>query len=468
MLGSAAPARPDAGVDRIAVALCVVAFLARAGFLLVAARPYFGRANVYVDGDTAAWTAAFVNLIARGEFTTNADSPFGPFGRMPAYSFVIGFFYVLAGGDLGRAYPLLAWAQIAVDSGCVYLMYRIAAKAYGDPRAGLGAAALYALYPFVIVWTPVAYSEALGVAAMIAGLHFFVRSDAARSSAASGALLGLAGLLRPQLLVLAGVMGAWLALRRHPRRLAAFALGVALTYGIWPLRNYVSYGRIVPTQDLRAFPNWSPDVLAFMQYTYSVKAEWEPQFTQLVTNRKVEFPPAAFAVPGDAPKLERALRLAQTCASGFTYWKTSVRPPLRGPNCNDDVAALFEELRASQYRHNRLNALPEGASAKPHQGDVQDDPHRFDDAGPQARQRPFRLSHGADPRRTGGRDAHPPPRTRSHRSDVDRGRVFRGLVRPALRGHAAAAAEHRDAVFPARRRPLAPAGGRLRRAPLSP
>jgi len=336
--------------------VAIVAFLLRAAFLLFLARPYFGRANVHVDGDTSAWATAFINLIDHGGFTTNPDSAYGPFGRMPAYSFVIGVFYLLTGRRLDDAYTMLAWAQIAIDAGATYLVVATAARAYRSERAGLVAGALYACYPFVVVWTPVAYSEALGVASMIAAVYCFVRWEDGPMTVASGALLGVGSLLRPQLLVLAGIVAVWLALRGTPRRFLACVLGVAITYGAWPLRNYVNYGRVVLTQDLRAFPNWSPDVLAFMQYVYSVKGEWEPQFSQLVTNGTVDFPPAAYAISGDAEKLNRAVALAQTCASGFTYWKSSVRPPLTGPNCNDEVARLFGELRASQYRHNRWNA----------------------------------------------------------------------------------------------------------------
>jgi dolichyl-phosphate-mannose-protein mannosyltransferase len=341
---------------RLAVMLALLAFAVRAAFLLFLARPYFGRENVHVDGDTSAWAAAFVNLLEHGVFTTNPDSPYGPFGRMPAYSFVIGIFYLLTGRRLDAAYPLLAWVQIAIDACATYLMAATAARAYRSPRTGLVAGLLYAGYPFVVVWTPVAYSESLGIATMIAAIYCFVRWERSPVTVACGALLGVSALFRPQVLVLAGVVAMWLVLRGNLRRLLALMVGLVITYGAWPLRNFVNYGRVVLTQDLRAFPNWSPDVIAFMQYMYSVKAEWEPQFSQLVTNRPVDLPPAAYAITGDGAKLERAVVLARTCASGFTYWRASVRPPLAGPNCNDEVAGLFDELRAAQYRHNRWNA----------------------------------------------------------------------------------------------------------------
>lgn len=344
--------------DRAALALCVIAFVARAAFLLFAAQGYFGRANVYVDGDTGAWTAAFLNWWERGVYTVNPAHPSGAFGRMPGYSFVIGAFYLATGGRLDRAYPALAWAQILVDSGCVFVLFRIGLRVLGTVRPALLLAALYALYPFAIVWTPVVYSEILAVDAMLAGVYFFVRSERPRSSAASGALVALGVLFRPQLMILAAVIALRLALfgRFSARRLIAFVAGFLLLYAPWPVRNYVGHRRLVLAQDLSGLKNWAPDVMGFMQYIFSVKAEWEPQFTQMVTNRPVTFPAEAYAVPGDRAKLETAVALAQSCGSGFTHWKTSVRAPLDGPNCDAEVARRFGELRDSQYRHNRWNA----------------------------------------------------------------------------------------------------------------
>jgi hypothetical protein len=345
--------------ERAALVLCALAFLARAAFLLLAAQAYFGRANVYVDGDTGAWTAAFLNWWERGVYTANPGHPSGAFGRMPGYSFVIGAFYLATGGRLDRAYPALAWFQILADSGCVFLLFRIGRAVYAETRPALALAALYAFYPFAIVWTPVAYSEILAIDLMIAGVLFFVRSDRPLSSAASGALIGLSVLFRPQMMILGALMAVRLALSRGSdgwRRAGAFAAGFLLLYAPWPIRNYVGHGRLVLAQDISGFKNWAPDVMGFMQYMFSVKAEWEPQFTQMVTNQLVVFPEASYAVPGDREKLQSAVRLAQTCGSGFTNWKQSVRPPLVGPNCDAEVARLFGELRESQYRNNRWNA----------------------------------------------------------------------------------------------------------------
>jgi hypothetical protein len=328
--------------------------------VLFGAQAYFGRANVHVDGDTAAWTVSFLNLLETGAYTANPEHPHGSFARMPAYSFVIGAFYLASGRDLATAYRALAWSQILVDSACVYIFFRMGLTVFGALRPAIVLGALYASYPFVIVWTPVVYSEALAVNTMIASVYIFAHRRRPLHAAASGGLLGVGVLLRPQLLVMAPLMALSIAYRGNGRSglrdAAAFVAGLALVYGPWPVRNYVQHGRLVLTQDISGFKNWAPDVLSFMQYIYSVKAEWEPQFTEIARNQVPRFPPEAYAVAGDGEKLERAVHLAQTCGSGFTRWKQSVRAPLSGPNCDDEIAQLFGELRKSQYRNNPVNA----------------------------------------------------------------------------------------------------------------
>jgi hypothetical protein len=148
-------------------------------------------------------------------------------------------------------------------------------------------------------------------------------------------------------------------LRRRPAHLlrgsAALGIGFAVIFGWWPLRNYVAHGRVVFTEDLRAFPNWSVDVLGFLQYIYAVKAEWEPQFTHILRNEPVEFSRMAYAAPGDDQKLRRAVRLSQTCGSGFSHWKGYWKAPISDGNCDEEIARLFGELRDSQRHHNKLN-----------------------------------------------------------------------------------------------------------------
>ncbi len=329
-------------------------------FLMFLAPIYFGRENIYVDGDTYAWCYAFQNLIELGSFTVNPGLEYGYFGRMPGYSFFIGIFYLLNGHNWEAAFPLIAWVQLILDCIAIYLVYRIMQKVSGNNTAARIAAFLYAFYPFIIVWIPLVYSEQTSIFFLLLSVWFLLHPGY-RYAFWGAVFLGFSSLLRPQMLILAPFLLLFalfresFSLRIIWKKGLILLVGFLLIYAPWPVRNYINHGKIIPTQDLRGFYNWNTDVLAFWSYIYVVKSEWEPQYSQIIHNQKVVFPKEAYTSKEDSLKLERAIQLCQTCGSGFShkfgYWKE----PFDDPNCNAEIISLFTELRASQIKQNPWN-----------------------------------------------------------------------------------------------------------------
>ncbi|HZG01161.1 MAG TPA: glycosyltransferase family 39 protein [Chitinophagales bacterium] len=341
--------------------VCVAGLVVRLLFILFGAEVYYGRENIYEAGDTQAWTAAFLNWLHTGTFTLNPEHEYGYFGRMPGFSFFIGIFYFLSGKDLDTAYSMIGWFQTLLDVVAVALMYKIGLRLFGSRRFATFVGLLYALYPFIIVWTPLAYSEAMSVFFMIAAVYLLTHPEIRSYYGWCGALLGVGALFRPQLLVLIPLVGLYLLYKyRHNVRLmwmcgAWYAAAIVLTFGLWPARNYINHGKLIITQDLRGIKNWNKDVLGYLQYIYSVKAEWEPQFSQIIENRPVDVPEHVNAVPGDSLKFLRAVELAKTCGSGFSHWRGYWKEPFTEPNCNEEIASIFTQLRQNQVDHNKMN-----------------------------------------------------------------------------------------------------------------
>jgi hypothetical protein len=136
------------------------------------------------------------------------------------------------------------------------------------------------------------------------------------------------------------------------------ALGKTIQFGLlflfvylpWPIRNYVNHDKLILTQDLRGIPNWNIDALAFMEYIYSVKAEWEPQFSQIIENQKVIWPKEAYLSKEDSAKLERVTFLSQNCGSGFSHWRGYWKESFTEGNCNEEIKKIYDELRAEQVQ----------------------------------------------------------------------------------------------------------------------
>ena len=337
----------------------------RFGFIVFGAEVYFNRPDIFIDGDTWAWQNCIENLINKGEFTVGGEN--GQFSRMPGYPYFMGIFYLLCNKNWEIAIPAICWTQTILDIFCIYLMYLLSLKIFKKQTIALIAGFIYATYPFIIVWNPVAYAEQFSIFLVICALLFFYKSIEKNNSIVylviTGIILALAGLTRPQLIPLAGILSFVLLFQSRKLILNlknSFVVGVSflIVFSLWPLRNYINHERFIVTKNANGFLNWQEDVISFMQFTYAVKSEWDPQYTSIIKNQKTTYPKIAYGDnKDDSLKLEKAIYLAKNCGAGFSrkggYWKNIINE--NEENCNDEISKLFNELRENHIKNNPFN-----------------------------------------------------------------------------------------------------------------
>jgi 4-amino-4-deoxy-L-arabinose transferase-like glycosyltransferase len=191
------------------------------------------------------------------------ESGYGPPGspsaiRSPAYPYVLGAVYRLAGSevDAGR----LAGAVLGATA--VGLICLIATRIWGR-RVGLVAAAMAALYPPLVLLSRELFAESLFIVALLAAaaavLALGRSSQPLRWAVAAGLLCGLAALTTKAgvLVVIPIALGVWTS-RPGPGagRLAAPVTVVAcaaLVLAPWALRNAVEFGRLIPISTSTGF-----------------------------------------------------------------------------------------------------------------------------------------------------------------------------------------------------------------------
>ncbi|HAP00487.1 MAG TPA: hypothetical protein DCQ93_01055 [Bacteroidetes bacterium] len=364
-------------IEKPILILAIAGLVLRIGFILFVAKGYFGRENIYVDADTKGWYSSIEHLIKEGTYYVAVSPPpgvavdefgepvepyiaeYSQFSRMPGYSFFLGIFYLLCGMNWETALPLAGWFQAGLDFFIILLVFATAKRIFRRSAVSFLVATLYAFYPFIIVWTPVAYSEYTSVAIMIAFLYFFFAPDKNKFGW-SGLILGVAVLFRPHFffLVPAALLAMLVLLKWNKiffRRAFLFSACFLLAYSPWPLRNYFLQKKIVFTQDLRAIRNWDIDVLAFMQYMFSVQSDWEPQFSQILHKEKVHWPAASYLNSEDSIKLERVAFLSSNCGSGFSCWHGYKGEVIWDEGCNAEIKKIYDELREEQMKKNPFN-----------------------------------------------------------------------------------------------------------------
>jgi hypothetical protein len=118
------------------------------------------------------------------------------------------------------------------------------------------------------------------------------------------------------------------------------------------MRNYFVHHKVVITQDLRGFANWNGDMLAFTSFIYSTQSGWEPQFSQIRTNKPVQFPTYFKGSHEDSLLLQHAFHLQQTCGSSTSNWKIPASQIIEPGPCTDTIINLYTTLREKQIAEN--------------------------------------------------------------------------------------------------------------------
>jgi hypothetical protein len=327
-------------------------------FTLFGAELYFGDSDFYYQEDTYSYTQAAKDIVNHGSYKTSLDAENYSTGRTPTYSIFIALVYLISGKNMDIAMQLIIWIQVLLDAVCILLLYSISHNIFKSQRLGLVAAGLYAIYPFIIFRTPIIASESLGIILLIASLYFFVK-DKKHNYLISGILIGAAILCKIQIAAIIPFMFLYLIITKFQNLKkqwvypVLFLIGFSIVYIPWPIRNYFTTGELILTLRLSGeYESIGSDVVAFKQYINTVQPGLEPQFTQLIEGKHVDWPKKCYLSYEDSVKLRQVEYLSQNCGSGFSkyinYWnKDNYRMP-DSLSCNKEISDIFSELREKQ------------------------------------------------------------------------------------------------------------------------
>jgi 4-amino-4-deoxy-L-arabinose transferase-like glycosyltransferase len=176
------------------------------------------------------------------------------FGRAPGYPLF------LAALDAGRPVPAHTPARVKVVQslvgGLTVWLIGLMALYYAGPRAGVWAAGLSAAYPPLVSLPSYALSETL-YSALALATAFVLQLAVDRPHAdriarreiglglLSGALAGIAALIRPAMLLYLPLALAWLLFRRRPALAVAVVAAAIAVITPWTLRNLRVHERFV-------------------------------------------------------------------------------------------------------------------------------------------------------------------------------------------------------------------------------
>ncbi|HVJ82569.1 MAG TPA: glycosyltransferase family 39 protein [Planctomycetia bacterium] len=185
----------------------------------------------------------------RGPSPDVADQDHATAYRPPGPSFVMACVYAVAGHrhDAARVVNCL------LGTASIWLLYLIGARTFGS-LAATWAAAVYACYPLAVMQSGELLSEPLGVFLFLWLVLTALRFDAApswRSAVATGVVLALGLLTRPNYVFFAPLLLGWILIRGWGRpgiwrQAAIVCVAAGLTIAPWAARNYGVFGKLIP------------------------------------------------------------------------------------------------------------------------------------------------------------------------------------------------------------------------------
>jgi 4-amino-4-deoxy-L-arabinose transferase-like glycosyltransferase len=195
--------------------------------------------------DSVWYDAAAANLAANGVYGPDKASAWFP----PGYPFFLTVIYKLFGyeqvaGKLGN---------VLLGTGIAVLVYLLARKLI-DHRVALLAALLVAVWPNLVFHTGILSSDLLATFGFLLSIWLATRRGWL-PTLLLGVVLGWTVLARPVSLILLPVIGAmWWPQR--VRMLAPVAAIVVLLVTAWTVRNYVTFGQVIPIATNGGYNFW--------------------------------------------------------------------------------------------------------------------------------------------------------------------------------------------------------------------
>lgn len=207
--------------------------------------------------------------------TTPSGVPHESLWKAPGYSLWVGIWYGILGVHPDRVLAV----QTLIGPITIALTWVLGRRLF-NPRVGMLAAAIVAVYPFAWQFEARLYSESIATPLILVLLIVVLgRQPTPKRAALAGALLGVNLLVRPSsILLLAGIALAWwvaAGVRRGTAMVAITTAVMVLVVAPWTYRNYEIQGGFVPisAQDAAGYGVFNDDAANDPDKPYA----WRPQ-----------------------------------------------------------------------------------------------------------------------------------------------------------------------------------------------
>lgn len=317
--------------------------------------PVFFGSTLFTNADSYSYTDAIKNLIHHGSYTHDLEYPLASFGRLPAVSFIWGFFYLLAGS---KAYLCFALFQSVLDVFAAIMIYKIVQK-YFMAQVGLWVVLMHCLFPlttFFIAHTSAEYLSVFVVIAVFYKLVFF-KPDL-RNYISLGILLVFGFYVREILLPLIplSVIYVWKNFGFNLKHNLITMFIMLMLYLPWPVRNYLNSGEVILLKPYSSgYPAFQEDMFSYMFWLYSWHDGDPDEYLEYAfrLEKEVKFPEEIFENEYEKKLGYDLVHLAQHCGRSFIVWQKGAEWEHKQHDC--DHTALISRGFDLLQRNYKMN-----------------------------------------------------------------------------------------------------------------
>lgn len=320
--------------------------------------------NPFYFGDAFSYTDSFLNLWNKGIYSFDLNHPDAYFGRLPAYPLFYGIHYII----FGEKYAALALAhsQAFIELLAIASLFFTLKKITTLRTAYIGAF-LYTFYPFTIIWVTPIFTESTATSLTI--IFFYLLYNLKRNTlypiylAAFVALCFYTREYLGILIVSAGI--AYIIFSKDFKQFLKWTLISALVFGslysLWPIRNYITTGRIILLKTANSgYKEFGADIgnCRSWLYTWTDSANYVLEYMydgKIVEEGKpIYLPTNVASKTADRERIYAIMNKSIQCGSSFQVWQNL---PMQPPNedCTQEIAQSYDSLLENYKSNNPLS-----------------------------------------------------------------------------------------------------------------
>lgn len=332
------------------VSIFLIALILRLLFSFYFQQFYFGDFT-FTYADTSSYLNPILNLINDGEYIGDKYLTDSRYFRPPVYPLFLGLFHLISPESTFDY--VVASAQCLIGAGSSVLVYCCILNITRERLAAQFSGFIFASYPFVILWTPIMYTETIQLF-FILFLIYLATSEKFTifSVVMQGLLIGLV-VLTKQYLGLIILIPLYIVLftakingRQKIIHFFILIFSFTLVMSPWVIRNYIASGKIIVLFSKTAGLRFTlDDMISFTHFANKFDENITENVHLVAYTGEVLLSKHPEFVNKYKKDIDEATLLAYQCGGSFQEWRSKSSPE-QPPydNCNDAVVSKFNWL----------------------------------------------------------------------------------------------------------------------------